>query len=176
MSCLRPHYPILYTNANSRCAHEFILDVRGFKETAGIEAIDIAKRLQDYGFHAPTMSWPVANTLMIEPTESENKEELDRFIDSLISIRKEIKAIEDGKVSRDDNILRMAPHSQKDLLVGEWNRSYTREQAAYPLPWLKEKKFWPSVTRLDDSKFHNSLSFLLRPHIHARHLTSPSLW
>jgi len=156
MSRLRPHYPIMYTNANSRCAHEFILDVRGFKETAGIEAIDIAKRLQDYGFHAPTMSWPVANTLMIEPTESENKEELDRFIDALISIRKEIKAVEDGKVSKDNNILRMAPHSQKDLLTGEWNRSYTREQAAYPLPWLKEKKFWPSVTRLDDGKFHGS--------------------
>ena len=152
MSRLRPHYPILYTNAASRCAHEFILDVRGFKETAGIEAIDVAKRLQDYGFHAPTMSWPVANTLMIEPTESESKEELDRFIDALIEIRKEIKAVEDGKVSRDGNVLKMAPHSTKDLLVGEWDRSYSREKAAYPLPWLKEKKFWPSVTRLDDGQ------------------------
>lgn len=152
MSRLRPHYPILYTNDNHRCAHEFILDVRGFKETAGIEAIDIAKRLQDYGFHAPTMSWPVANTLMIEPTESENKEELDRFIDALISIRKEIKAVENGKAPKDGNILRMAPHTQKDLLIDEWRRPYTREQAAYPLPWLKEKKFWPSVTRLDDGK------------------------
>ncbi len=111
------------------------------------------------------MSWPVANTLMIEPTESENKEELDRFIDALISIRKEIKAVEDGKVSKDDNILKMAPHSQKDLLIGEWNRPYTREQAAYPLPWLKEKKFWPSVTRLDDGKFYNFYSLLLSPHI-----------
>lgn len=153
MSRLRPHYPILYTNANSRCAHEFILDVRGFKETCGVEAIDIAKRLQDYGFHAPTMSWPVANTLMIEPTESEGKEELDRFISALISIRKEIKAVEDGKVSKESNVLKMAPHSQKDLIVGEWNRGYTREQAAYPLPWLKEKKFWPTVTRLDDGKY-----------------------
>ena len=152
MSRLRPHYPILYTNSASRCAHEFILDVRGFKETAGIEAIDIAKRLQDYGFHAPTMSWPVANTLMIEPTESESKEELDRFIDALIEIRKEIKAIEDGKEPRDGNVLKMAPHSMKDLLVGEWDRGYTREKAAYPLAWLKEKKFWPSVTRLDDGK------------------------
>jgi len=151
MSRLRPHYPILYTNANSRCAHEFILDVRGFKETAGIEAIDVAKRLQDYGFHAPTMSWPVANTLMIEPTESESKEELDRFIDALISIRKEIQAVEDGKIPREGNVLKMAPHTQKDLLLGEWNRPYTREQAAYPLSWLKEKKFWPSVTRLDDT-------------------------
>jgi glycine dehydrogenase len=150
MSRLRPYYPILYTNANSRCAHEFILDVRSFKETAGIEAIDIAKRLQDYGFHAPTMSWPVANTLMIEPTESESKEELDRFIDALISIRGEIKKVEDGTVPRDQNILVMAPHSQKDLLVNYWMRPYLREQAAYPLPYLKEKKFWPSVTRLDD--------------------------
>jgi glycine dehydrogenase len=150
MSRLRPHYPILYTNAQSRCAHEFILDVRGFKETAGIEAIDVAKRLQDYGFHAPTMSWPVANTLMIEPTESESKEELDRFINALISIREEIKAVEDGKAPREGNVLKMAPHTQKDLIVGEWDRPYTREQAAYPLPWLKEKKFWPSVTRLDD--------------------------
>lgn len=150
MSRLRPHYPILYTNANLRCAHEFILDVRGFKETAGIEAIDIAKRLQDYGFHAPTMSWPVANTLMIEPTESESKEELDRFINALISIRKEIQAVEEGIAPKDGNVLKMSPHSMKDLLTSEWTRPYTREQAAYPLPWLKEKKFWPSVTRLDD--------------------------
>ncbi|KAH8819060.1 glycine dehydrogenase-like protein [Xylogone sp. PMI_703] len=151
MSRLRHHYPIVYTNASSRCAHEFILDVRPFKETAGIEAIDVAKRLQDYGFHAPTMSWPVPNTLMIEPTESESKEELDRFIDALISIRQEIRDVEEGKVSKEGNILKMAPHTQKDLLVGEWNRPYTREQAAYPLPWLKEKKFWPSVTRVDDT-------------------------
>lgn len=151
MSRLRPHYPILYTNSNSRCAHEFILDVRSFKETSGVEAIDIAKRLQDYGFHAPTMSWPVANTLMIEPTESESKEELDRFIDALISIRAEIKAVEDGKIPRDGNVLKMAPHTQKDLIVSEWDRPYTREQAAYPVPWLKEKKFWPAVTRLDDT-------------------------
>ncbi|KAG9231571.1 glycine dehydrogenase-like protein, partial [Amylocarpus encephaloides] len=151
MSRLRPYYPILYTNSNSRCAHEFILDVRGFKETAGVEAIDIAKRLQDYGFHAPTMSWPVANTLMIEPTESEGKEELDRFIDALISIRQEIKAVEVGSSPKTGNVLKNAPHSQKDLLIGDWDRVYTREQAAYPLPWLKEKKFWPSVTRLDDA-------------------------
>lgn len=129
------------------------MDVRGFKETAGIEAIDIAKRLQDYGFHAPTMSWPVANTLMIEPTESESKEELDRFIDALISIRKEIAAVEKGETPREKNVLKMSPHTQKDLLIGEWDRSYSREDAAYPLEWLKEKKFWPSVTRLDDGKF-----------------------
>ncbi|KAL5349680.1 glycine decarboxylase subunit P [Pseudogymnoascus australis] len=151
MSRLREHYPILYTNAEGRCAHEFILDVRGFKESAGIEAIDIAKRLQDFGFHAPTMSWPVANTLMIEPTESESREELDRFADALIAIRGEIKDVEEGRVAKGENVLTMSPHTQRDLLVGEWNRSYTREQAAYPAEWLKEKKFWPTVTRLDDS-------------------------
>lgn len=152
LSRLKPHYPILYANAAGRCAHEFILDVRKFKDTAGIEAIDVAKRLQDYGFHAPTMSWPVANTLMIEPTESENKEELDRFCDALIEIRREIEEVENGRQPKDRNVLRMAPHTQKDLLLGEWDRSYSREKAAYPLPWLKEKKFWPSVTRLDDGK------------------------
>lgn len=151
MSRLRPHYPIVYTNSKGRCAHEFILDARGFKATSGIEAIDIAKRLQDYGFHAPTMSWPVANTLMIEPTESESKAELDRFCDALIEIRKEIREIEDGKVPKEGNVLRNAPHPQHDLLTSEWNRPYTREKAAYPLPWLREKKFWPSVARVDDT-------------------------
>lgn len=153
MSRLKPHYPILYTNTKGRCAHEFILDARKFKETSGIEAIDIAKRLQDYGFHAPTMSWPVANTLMIEPTESESKEELDRFCDALIEIRKEIQAIEDGEVPQEGNVLKMAPHTQGDLLTDEWDRCYTRQQAAYPLPWLREKKFWPSVARVDDGTF-----------------------
>ncbi|KAL9604341.1 MAG: hypothetical protein Q9219_000529 [cf. Caloplaca sp. 3 TL-2023] len=152
LSRLKPHYPILYTNEAGRCAHEFILDVRKFKDSAGIEAIDVAKRLQDYGFHAPTMSWPVANTLMIEPTESENLAEIDRFCDSLIEIRKEIAAVENGEQPKEGNVLKMAPHPIKDLLIGEsWNRSYSRENAAYPLPWLKEKKFWPSVTRLDDA-------------------------
>ncbi|CAN6661667.1 glycine dehydrogenase (decarboxylating), mitochondrial [Trichomonascus vanleenenianus] len=148
---LSEHYPILYTNDNNKCAHEFILDVRGFKATAGIEAIDIAKRLQDYGFHAPTMSWPVANTLMIEPTESESLSELDRFCDALISIRQEIAAIEKGEMPKENNALVNSPHSQQDLLVAEWDRPYTREQAAYPLPYLRERKFWPSVTRLDDT-------------------------
>jgi glycine dehydrogenase len=152
LSRLKPHYPILYTNDQGRCAHEFILDVRGFKESAGIEAIDVAKRLQDYGFHAPTMSWPVANTLMIEPTESESKAELDRFCDALINIRKEIKEVEEGKQPKEINVLKMAPHSQLDLITGEWDRSYSREKAAYPLSYLKDKKFWPSVTRLDDGK------------------------
>jgi glycine dehydrogenase len=152
LSRLKPHYPILYTNDNGRCAHEFILDVRKFKESAGIEAIDVAKRLQDYGFHAPTMSWPVANTLMIEPTESESKQEIDRFCDALISIRKEIEAVEKGEQPREGNVLKMAPHPQQDLIVGEWDRPYSRADAAYPLPYLKEKKFWPSVARLDDGR------------------------
>ncbi|KAG8530094.1 uncharacterized protein KY384_005576 [Bacidia gigantensis] len=152
LSRLKPHYPILYTNSAGRCAHEFILDIRPFKDTANIEAIDVAKRLQDYGFHAPTMSWPVANTLMIEPTESEDLAELDRFCDALIEIREEIKEVEKGKQPREQNVLKMAPHSQRDLLTdGNWERSYGREKAAYPLKWLREKKFWPSVTRVDDT-------------------------
>ncbi|KAM7185628.1 Glycine cleavage system P domain containing protein [Rhypophila sp. PSN 637] len=157
LSLLKPHYPILYTNEFGRCAHEFILDVRPFHNTAGIEAIDIAKRLQDYGFHAPTMSWPVPNTLMIEPTESESKEELDRFAEALISIRQEIREIEEGKAPRKGNVLKMSPHPIHDIIEGDgesgakWDRPYTREKAAYPLPWLKEKKFWPTVARLDDT-------------------------
>lgn len=152
LSRLKQHYPIVYTNAKGRCAHEFIIDIRKFKETAGIEAIDVAKRLQDYGFHAPTMSWPIPNTLMIEPTESESKQELDRFCDALISIRKEIEAVEKGEQPKVGNVLKMAPHPQLDLLIGEWDRPYTREQAAYPLPYLKEKKFWPAVARVDDGE------------------------
>ncbi|KAK6341592.1 glycine decarboxylase subunit P [Orbilia brochopaga] len=151
---LSEHYKILYTNENGRCAHEFILDPRELKETAGIEVVDIAKRLMDYGFHAPTMSWPVPGTLMIEPTESESKEELDRYCDALIEIRKEIKEIEEGKASREVNMLKMAPHPMKDLLQGEevWQtRGYSRERAAYPLPYLREKKFWPAVARVDDA-------------------------
>ncbi|BFZ61367.1 glycine decarboxylase subunit P [Saitoella coloradoensis] len=149
---LTEHYKILYTNEHGMVAHEFILDVRGFKASAGIEAVDIAKRLQDYGFHAPTMSWPVANTLMIEPTESESLAELDRYCDALIAIREEIAEIERGEQPRDSNLLKNSPHTQRDLLVGEWkNRSYSRERAAYPLAWLQEKKFWPSVGRLDDA-------------------------
>lgn len=152
-SRLEDHYPLLYENANGRCAHEFIIDIRPFKATSGIEAIDIAKRLQDYGFHAPTMSWPVANTLMIEPTESESLAELDRFCDAMISIRNEIREVEANPELRDVNVLKNAPHSARDLLenTGEWNRPYTRDQAAYPLPYLRERKFWPSVTRLDDT-------------------------
>ncbi|KAI5308715.1 glycine decarboxylase subunit P [Ascosphaera atra] len=151
LSRLKPYYPILYTNDHGRCAHEFILDTRQFKATSGIEAADIAKRLQDYGFHAPTMSFPIGNTLMIEPTESESKAELDRFCEALIAIRAEIEAVERGEQPKENNLLKNAPHSQRDLIVGEWDRPYTREQAAYPRPWLLEKKFWPTVTRVDDA-------------------------
>ncbi|POR32269.1 Glycine dehydrogenase (Decarboxylating), mitochondrial, partial [Tolypocladium paradoxum] len=152
---LKDHYPILYTNDKGRCAHEFIIDARPFKATAGIEVVDIAKRLQDYGFHAPTMSWPVPNTLMIEPTESESKEELDRFVEAMISIRQEIREIEEGKQPREGNVLRNSPHTQADLIVGDgegaWDRPYSRQKAAYPRPYLREKKFWPTVTRVDDT-------------------------
>ena len=156
MSRLKDHYKILYTNEFGRCAHEFILDVRGFQESSGVEAIDIAKRLQDYGFHAPTMSWPVANTLMIEPTESESQQELDRFCSALIAIREEIREVEEGVQPRQGNVLKMSPHSQKDVILGEWPRPYSREKAAYPLEHLKHSKFWPSVTRIDDGKLKGS--------------------
>jgi glycine dehydrogenase len=149
---LRPHYPILYTNSESRCAHEFILDLRPFRATAGIEVIDIAKRLQDYGFHSPTMSWPVAGTLMVEPTESESLEELDRFAEALIAIRGEIREIEAEKQPREGNVLRNAPHTLQDVTGDVWERPYSREKAAWPLPWLRERKFWPSVGRIDDGE------------------------
>jgi glycine dehydrogenase len=152
---LKPHYPIVYTNDQGRCAHEFILDTRPFKASSGIEAADIAKRLQDYGFHPPTLSFPIANTLMIEPTESESKEELDRLADALIKIREEIREIEEGHQPREGNVLKMAPHPQLDLIDGDgdgaWNRPYSRSKAAYPVPGLKERKFWPSVARIDDT-------------------------
>lgn len=148
---LKDHYPILYTGQNGMIAHECILDVRPFKELANITVDDIAKRLMDYSFHAPTMSWPVSGTLMVEPTESESLEELDRFIDAMISIREEIQAIADGKMHKDDNPLRHAPHTVECLTKTEWTHSYTREQASYPRPWVKERKFWPSVARVDNA-------------------------
>lgn len=132
---LSKHYKTLFRDldaADDLVAHEFIIDVRDFKKTANIEAADVAKRLMDYGFHAPTMSWPVAGTLMIEPTESEDKEELDRFCDSLISIREEIRKIEDGQFDKNVNPLKMAPHTQKQVISDDWNRPYSRQQAAFP--------------------------------------------
>ncbi|KAJ2787530.1 glycine decarboxylase subunit P [Coemansia interrupta] len=148
---LRDHYSILFTNANGMCAHEFILDTRPFGKSAGVQAIDIAKRLQDYGFHPPTMSWPVPNTIMVEPTESESKEELDRFCDAMIAIREEIREIEEGKQPRENNILVNAPHTINVVSGETWDRPYARQRAAYPLPYLRERKFWPSVSRVDDT-------------------------
>ena len=149
-SRLAGHYDILYTGTNGMCAHEFILDVRGFKATSGIEAGDIAKRLQDYSFHAPTMSWPVANTLMIEPTESESKEELDRMCDALIAIREEIRAVEEDRAAKGNNVLSNAPHPISVVSGDSWEYPYSREQAAFPVESLKDRKFWPSVGKLDD--------------------------
>ncbi len=148
---LAKHFDILYTNDNGLCAHEFIVDLRPFKKTAQIEAEDVAKRLMDYGFHAPTMSFPVAGTIMIEPTESEDKAEMDRFCDALISIREEIKAIEEGTSDAKDNLLKNAPHTQLMVMADEWNHAYTRQQAAYPLHYVTINKFWPSVARVNNT-------------------------
>ncbi len=146
---LEKHYPVLYAGKNGLVAHECILDLRSLKKSANIEIDDIAKRLMDYGFHAPTVSWPVAGTVMVEPTESESLEELDRFCDAMISIREEVAEIEAGKVDDRDNLLKGAPHTAESLIVGEWNHPYTREQAAYPAPWTREHKFWVAVGRID---------------------------
>ena len=148
---LQGHFPILYTGKTGRSAHEFIVDLRPFKQTAGIEAIDIAKRLMDYGFHAPTMSFPVAGTLMIEPTESESKEELDRFCDAMVEIRNEIREIEDGIADYENNVLKHAPHTMRAVMDENWNRSYSREKGVFPLDHLRYNKFWPSVSRVNDA-------------------------
>ena len=146
---LSDHYEILYTGKNNLVAHECIIDVRPFKELCGIEAEDIAKRLIDYGFHAPTMSWPVAGTLMIEPTESESLDELNRFCDAMIGIRNEIKAIEDGHYDADDNPLKNSPHCV-DELVEEWNHPYSKKEAYYPNSQTKHQKYWPPIGRVDN--------------------------
>ncbi len=148
---LEDHYPILYTGKNDRTAHEFIVDIRPFKKSADVDATDVAKRLMDYGFHAPTMSFPVPGTLMIEPTESESKEELDRFCEAMISIRKEIQEIEDGIAGPENNVLKNAPHTQRVIISDDWDHPYSREQAAFPLNHLRFDKFWPSVSRVDDA-------------------------
>ncbi|MEH2435106.1 MAG: aminomethyl-transferring glycine dehydrogenase [Nostoc sp.] len=146
---LESYYPVLYQGKNGLVAHECILDLRSLKKSAAIEIDDVAKRLMDYGFHAPTVSWPVGGTIMVEPTESESKQELDRFCDALISIRQEIAEIESGKVDAQDNVLKNAPHTAESLIIGEWHHPYSREQAAYPAPWTREYKFWPAVGRID---------------------------
>ncbi|GCD76915.1 glycine dehydrogenase (aminomethyl-transferring) [Thermaurantimonas aggregans] len=148
---LEKHYPILYTGENGTVAHELILDCRAFKRDASIEVVDIAKRLMDYGFHAPTVSFPVAGTLMIEPTESESKAEIDRFCDAMISIRKEIEEIALGNADKINNVLKNAPHTLEMLTAEEWSLPYTRKKAAYPLDYVAENKFWPSVRRVDDA-------------------------
>jgi glycine dehydrogenase len=150
MAKLEPHYPVLFNGDHGRVAHEFILDCRGFEKSAGVKVEDIAKRLIDYGFHAPTMSFPVPGTLMIEPTESESKAELDRFSDALIAIRQEIRDIEEGRLSREDNPLKGAPHTAAAISSDNWTHPYTRHQAAYPAPWLRDHKFWPFVSRIDN--------------------------
>ena len=147
---LEGHYKILYTGHKGRCAHEMIVDCRDFKK-AGIEVEDIAKRLMDYGFHAPTVSFPVAGTLMIEPTESEPKEELDRFCDALIEIRREIQEVEQGKADKENNVLKNAPHTAAVVTADNWTKPYSRQKAAYPLPFVKDAKFWPSVSRVDNA-------------------------
>jgi len=148
---LQDYYPVLYKGNNGLVAHECILDLRSVKKSAAIEVDDIAKRLMDYGFHAPTVSWPVAGTVMVEPTESESKAELDRFCDAMIAIRQEIAEIETGKVDAENNVLKNAPHTAETLIADDWNRPYSRTQAAYPAPWLKEYKYWPPVSRIDNA-------------------------
>jgi glycine cleavage system P protein (glycine dehydrogenase) len=148
---LKAHYPVLYTGSRGRVAHEFILDARPFKKSAGIEVDDIAKRLMDFGFHAPTMSFPVPGTLMIEPTESESKEELDRFCDALIAIRAEIRTVEEGRWKVEESPLRHAPHTASAVIAAEWNRPYSREQGAFPAPWVRASKYWPTVGRIDNT-------------------------
>ncbi len=147
---LKDHYDILYKSKQGRVAHEFIIDCRPFESTADIRIDDIAKRLMDFGFHAPTMAWPVAGTLMIEPTESESRDELDRYCDALIRIREEIRCIEDGTADREDNTLRNAPHTIGMIGSDDWGHPYSRESAAWPLPWLRDRKFWPPVGRVDN--------------------------
>jgi glycine dehydrogenase len=148
---LEPHYPVLYKGAHGRVAHECIVDPRALKGSAGIEVEDITKRLMDYGFHAPTVSFPVAGTLMIEPTESEPKAELDRFCDALIAIREEVRAIERGTSDRDDNPLKHAPHTMRAVVSDAWAHKYGREEAAFPAPWTRERKFWPTVARIESA-------------------------
>ena len=147
---LEPHFPVLYRGAEGLVAHECILDLRGCKQSAGVEVEDVAKRLMDYGFHAPTVSWPVAGTMMVEPTESESKEELDRFCDAVIAIAGEIKTIESGAADRVNNVLKRAPHTAQIVVGDQWDRPYSRELAAFPLPWTRARKFWPAVGRVDN--------------------------
>ena len=147
---LGTHYDVLYSLPNGRVAHELILDLRPFRESAGIDEQDVAKRLIDYGFHAPTVSFPVPGTMMVEPTESEPLEELDRFCEALIGIRQEIQEIVDGVIGQEDNVLKNAPHTAAMVVSDTWTHSYSREKAAFPKPFVRAQKFWPSVGRIDN--------------------------
>ena len=143
-------YDVLFQGKNGQCAHEFILDLRPLKAATGVTEEDVAKRLQDYGFHSPTMSWPVAGTLMVEPTESEDLAELDRFCDAMLSIRSEIEDVGSGRIALEDSPLHHAPHTMDDILDEKWDRKYSREVGAYPAPWIRANKFWPSCGRVDN--------------------------
>ncbi len=160
---LEQHFHVLYRGARGRVAHEFIVDLRPFKESAGVEAEDVAKRLMDYGFHAPTMSFPVPGTLMIEPTESESKRELDRFCEAMIAIREEIRAVEEGRMDRKSNPLKHAPHTAAAVSADDWSRPYARQQGAYPLAWVRDGKFWPAVGRIDNVYGDRNLVCLCPP-------------
>jgi glycine dehydrogenase len=148
---LGEHYPVLYSGKNGRCAHEFIIDCRGFKSVTGVEVEDIAKRLMDFGYHAPTVSFPVPGTMMIEPTESESKQELDKFCSAMIAIRQEISEIQEGKADKVNNVLKHAPHTSAVVISSNWNRPYSREKAAFPLFWVGQNKIWPTVGRVDNA-------------------------
>lgn len=147
---LKKHYDVLYSGETGFVAHEMILECRNFKPMANITEADIAKRLMDFGFHAPTLSFPVHGTLMVEPTESESLQELDRFVEALITIHNEIVEIKDGKADAENNVLKNAPHTQEVVIADNWSRPYAREKAAFPLTWIRENKFWPTVSRIDD--------------------------
>jgi len=160
---LEPHYPVLYSGRNGRVAHELIFDLRPFKQRTGIDETDVAKRLMDYGFHAPTVSFPVAGTLMVEPTESEPLEELDRFCEAMIAIRREIQAVADGKSDPKDNALKNAPHTAEDVTASDWHHAYSREEAAYPVASLRARKFWPPISRIDNPYGDRNLMCLCPP-------------
>ena len=147
---LKDEYSTVYTGVTGRVAHECILDLRHFRKEYGIDATDIAKRLMDYGFHAPTLSFPVVDTLMVEPTESEPLAELDRFIEAMLSIKAECEAVKNGVADKDNNLLKNAPHTAAEVCSDQWSHPYSREQAAYPLEWIRDNKFWPHVTRVDN--------------------------
>ena len=160
---LEKDFKILYTGINGYCAHEFIVDLNDFKKTAGIEAEDVAKRLMDYSFHAPTMGFPVHGTIMIEPTESEDKAELDRLCDALISIYQEIKTIEEGKADKADNVLKNSPHTQLMIAGDDWKHAYSRMDAVFPMDYTKQNKFWPSVARINNTHGDRNLICTCEP-------------